>query len=198
MYKNCKTKPSISRQKEIESAFLNLLVKKHYEDLTVCEICEYAQIPRKAFYRYFEGKEGLLKALIEHTLLGYQDFYQNFKRERRTIKGELECFFAFWLAEPQKTLLKVMIKNSLVGHILKHSQSSTLISNVDANKFLPNETEKMRLQIFNFAISGLMTLMLDWFNNGHKETPSEMAEMACRLIQHPLFPSLDSIGIYTN
>lgn len=197
MYKKCKTAPSISRQKEIEKVFLNLLITNSYEDLTVCTICQKAQIPRKAFYRYFDGKEGLLKALIEHTLLGYQDFYLNFKSGRRTLQGELECFFAFWLHDPQKTLLKVMIKNSLVGHILKLSQSSSLIENVDAKKFLPNETDAMRSQIFNFAISGLMTLMLEWFNGGHKESPAKMAEISCRLIQHPLFPNLNEIGIYT-
>ncbi len=196
MYKKCKTAPSIMRQKEIESVFLKLLDTRSYEDITVCEICERAGIPRKAFYRYFDGKEGLLKALIEHTLLGYQDFYLNFKSGRRTIKGELECFFAFFISEPQMTFLNVMIKNSLVGHILKSSQGSHLLKNVDAEKFLPNETDSMRTQIFNFVISGLMTLMLDWFNGGHKESPSAMAEMACRLIQEPLFQNLERVGIF--
>lgn len=197
MFKRCKTQRSIKRQAEIENAFLTLLVTKSYEDVTVSEVCSQANIPRKAFYRYFACKEGLLEALIEHTLQGYQGYYENFKRERRTLKGELECFFSFWLVDPQKTLLKVMIKNSLVGHILKLSQSSRLIENVDAKKFLPYETDAMRSQIFNFAISGLMTLMLDWFNGGCKESPAKMAEISCRLIQHPLFPNLNEIGIYT-
>ena len=91
-----------------------------------------------------------------------------------------------------------MIKNSLVGHILKSSQGAYLLNNVDVEKFLPNETESMRAQIFDFAISGLMTLMLDWFNSGHKESPAEMANVACRLIQQPLFPNLESVGIYKN
>ncbi len=196
MYKKCKTAPSSIRQREIEAVFLKLLTISSYETLTVCEICKQAKIPRKAFYRYFDGKEGLLKALIEHTLQGYQDYYKNFKRERRTLKGELECYFSFWLVEPQYTFLKVVINNSLVGHLLKASQGASIIDSSIGEKFLPNETEKMRLQIFNFAISGLMTLMLEWFNGGHKEEPSEMAEIACRLIKQPLFPNLDSLGIY--
>ena len=198
MYKKCKTAPSITRQREVETVFLKLLNASSYEELTVCEICKQAKIPRKAFYRYFDGKEGLLKALIEHTLQGYQEYYKNLKRERRTLKGELECYFSFWLVEPQLTFLKVIIGNSLVGHLLKASQGTSIIDSSIGEKFLPNETEKMRSQIFNFAISGLMTLMIEWFNGGHKEQPSEIAEIACSLIQEPLFPNLDKVGIYTN
>lgn len=197
MYKKCKTVPSINRQREIESVFLKLLNSNSYEDLTVCEICKHANLPRKAFYRYFDGKEGLLKALIEHTLQGYQAYYEGFKRERRTLKGELECYFSFWLVEPQRAFIKAIIKNSLVGRLLKNSQETSLVNNRIATKFLPNETDLMRMQIFNFVISGLMTLMLEWFESGHKQTPSEMAEVACRLIQEPLFPNLDSLGIHT-
>ena len=196
MFKRCKTPRSIKRQAEIENAFLTLLVTKSYEEVTVSEVCSQANIPRKAFYRYFDGKEGLLEALIEHTLQGYQGYYENFKRERRTLKGELECFFSFWLIEPQKTFLKVIIKNSLTGHLLRNSQSSSVINNVAIEKFLPNDTSGMRNHVFNFAISGLMTLMLDWFNGGHKESPSAMAEISCRLIHQPLFPNLENVGIF--
>ncbi len=196
MFKRCKTQRSIKRQAEIENAFLTLLVTKSYEDVTVSEVCSQTKIPRKAFYRYFACKEGLLEALIDHTLQGYQTYYENFKRERRTLKGELECFFSFWLVDPQKTFLKVIIKNSLTGHLLRNSQTSTVVSGVAVEKFLPNDTSGMRSHVFNFAISGLMTLMLEWFNGGHKESPSAMAEIACRLIQQPLFPNLESVGIF--
>ena len=39
----------------------------------MCDICESAKIPRKAFYRYFENKEGILQALILHVLQGYEE-----------------------------------------------------------------------------------------------------------------------------
>ncbi len=194
MFKECKTIKSKERQKEIEKTFLGLLKNKDYEDITVIEICDTAKIPRKAFYRYFYCKEGLLNALIKHTLDGYQNYYKNFKQAKRTIKLELECFFSFWLQEHIKIFLNAIIKSSLIGHLLKFSRE---IPNdaIDMAKFLPDDNSWQRMHVFNFAISGLMSIMLDWYNGGCKQSISEMADVASRLLGKPLFPNLDKIGI---
>ena len=68
MYKLCKTEESANRQREIERTLLRLMIDKHYDDITVSEICIEANIPRKSFYRYFDGKEGVKQALLYHTL----------------------------------------------------------------------------------------------------------------------------------
>ena len=46
-------------QEYIYSAFLQLLDKKHYDDISVCEICTKAGVSRMSFYRNFESKEDL-------------------------------------------------------------------------------------------------------------------------------------------
>ena len=68
MYKQCKTERSAKRQREIELAFLNLMETTAYEDISVTLLCQSIDIPRKAFYRYFDTKEDALHALIDHTL----------------------------------------------------------------------------------------------------------------------------------
>lgn len=196
MYKQCKTENSIKRQRLLENTFFELLKSKYYENVTVSEICERANVPRKAFYRYFDCKEGILSALISHTLEEYQDHYLKTKPDRRTMKGELKCFFEFWIKEPTKTLLKVLNKNSLLGHLNKFSRNYNLYNYVNVSKFLPLDEERQRTYVFNFAISGLMSMMFDWFIGGCKTSTDEMAEIACRMISKPLFPHLESIGIY--
>ncbi len=196
MYKMCKTKHSITRQREIETAFLNLLSIKHYESISVREISDYAKIPRKAFYRYFVNKEGVLQGLISHTLQGYTDYSKSFSVKKRTIQNELEQFFTFWITEPRKQLLNALIKSSLIDTMLKFNKGLPLAHFIDTNKFFPDETPNTAKQILNFTISGLMSIMIDWYENGYKETPEEMARLACRLIEQPLFKNLESIGIY--
>ena len=196
MYKECKTVKSKARQREIEFVFLNLLTTKHYEDISVCDICETAKIPRKAFYRYFENKEGILQALILHVLQGYEEYTQTTTKEKRTIKNELERFFNFWITEPRKTLLKALIKSNLIDTMLKFNKGLPLSYFIDVKKFFPNESPEIAKQILNFTISGLMSLMIDWFENGYTKSPAEMATLACRLIEQPLFKNLEDIGIY--
>ena len=198
MYKKCKTKHSINRQREIETAFLNLLKTKHYDDISVCEISDFAKIPRKAFYRYFENKEGILQGLISHTLQGYKEYCDQFTSStaKRTIKTELTHFFNFWITEPRKTLLKALIKSNLIDTMLKFNKGIPLAYFMDMKKFFPEDEPMVAKQVLNFTISGLMSIMIDWFENGYKETPEQMATLACRLIEQPLFKNLESIGIY--
>ena len=195
MYKVCKTEKSKQRQKFIEECFLKILKKKHYEDITVSEICISASIPRKAFYRYFETKEDVLDALIEHTLTGYTEYYEIKKQERRTLKYELKCYFDFWLDEPMKGLLTALKKSNLIEKLYSHSKQIALGGFVNTNKFLPEETSFNQKQIFNFAVIGLLSVMMDWFNNGCKQSTEEMALIASRLLNSPIFSNLDKLGI---
>jgi len=50
---------------------LQLMLRKNYEDISVSDLCDHLQIPRKAFYRYFTSKDGALYALIDHTLASF-------------------------------------------------------------------------------------------------------------------------------
>ena len=195
MYKKCKTERSRKRQLEIEQAFLKCLSQKLYEDITVSELCVVANIPRKAFYRYFETKEGVLHALIDHTLQGYEEYYQAKRKDRRTINGDLEAYFSFWLTEPRTSLLQALKKSDLIDSLYKYSKDLANSGFINTARFLPEETKWRQKQIFNFAITGLMTIMLDWFEGGCVQSTVEMAEISKRILNSPLFPKLEELGI---
>ena len=74
MYKLCKTEQSAARQRELEEGLLNIMLSRHYDEISVSELCDQLNVPRKSFYRYFSGKDGALHALIDHTLLEYEGF----------------------------------------------------------------------------------------------------------------------------
>ena len=88
MYKLCKTEQSAKRQREIEGALFDLLMKKSYSDITVTEICDVLSMPRKAFYRYFDSKDDTLYALIEHTMAEYNDFPAKARSGRSGAKSK--------------------------------------------------------------------------------------------------------------
>ena len=49
----------------IFKSFITLLSKKHYNQITVGEIIEHANVGRATFYAHFETKDYLLKSLCE-------------------------------------------------------------------------------------------------------------------------------------
>lgn len=193
MYKLCKTESSSCRQRLIERALLELMKSTRFEDITVSEICDSINVPRKAFYRYFDSKEGALHALLDHTLMEFQDFGGEYrKNEKRSLQRDLEQFFIFFRA--RRDFIDAFVRSELTGMLLQSSMSFSSSDMINTKKFLPEDTEWMRSNVFRFAICGLMTIMLDWYNRGFKESTADMSRIACRLLSQPLFPGLEKLS----
>ena len=68
MYKTCKTTKSKLRQREIEQALISLMASTPFADVSVTALCAHLDMPRKSFYRYFDAKEDVLDAFMDHLL----------------------------------------------------------------------------------------------------------------------------------
>ena len=51
MYKLCKTEQSARRQRELEEGLLSAMKLWRYDEITISDLCEQMEIPRKAIYR---------------------------------------------------------------------------------------------------------------------------------------------------
>ena len=194
MYKLCKTEESSKRQREIEKVLLNLMLEKRYEDITVSEICDAANLPRKSFYRYFDGKKGAMQSLLFHSITDFHSFSVT-KKDKRTLQGEFEEFFLFW--KEKRDFLEAFDNSNLIGLLVENSKNYAMSEFINIQKFLPNIDEREKIHVFKFAISGLMTLTVDWYRSDFAETVPDIARTAARLISKPLFPDLDKMGIET-
>lgn len=188
MYKLCKTEQSAARQRELELALADMMRHRRYEEITVSEFCSYVGIPRKAFYRYFSSKDGALYALIDHTLLDFEQFRNpNSVMAEKNLLRELECFYSFWQGE--KPLLDALEFSGLSGVLLER----TVAGLEDGSVSEPMKDKERKLthpRITRFAVSGIMTMMINWHQDGYQESSREMAEMTARMITRPLLPFL--------
>lgn len=194
MYKLCKTEQSAKRQKQIEDALLEIMTKKPYTDISITELCERLNMPRKTFYRYFDSKDDALYALIEHTMSNYSGFSATDTVDGiRTLKKEIEKYYVFWFEN--KALLDALYKNNMLEKIIDVSVNFPVNDMVSMKKFLPDDNDWAREKIFRFSVCGLVFQMIDWYRDGFKTSISDMAEISCRTLSKPLFPNLDKIGI---
>ena len=191
MYKLCKTEQSANRQRRLEEGLLQAMLTKHFDEISVSELCAQLDVPRKAFYRYFDSKEGALHALIDHTLLAYESFPLVYSEgEKRTLIRELEQFFLFWIR--QKALLDALQRSGMSGILIERSISHALSEMVLPKRFLPQESEETVRHVTMFCVCGLMSMVLSWHHDGYNQTADKMANIACRLLDKPLFPSVES------
>ena len=125
MYKLCKTEQSAQRQRQLEEGLKKVMLTKHFEEISVSDLCDQLQVPRKSFYRYFSSKDGALYGLIDHTMMEYERFaVARQKVTGRTLSNELESFFQFWVEH--KDLLDALQKSGLSGVLIERSISHAL------------------------------------------------------------------------
>lgn len=192
MYKLCKTEQSTKRQRQLEQGLLSLMTATQYEQISVSDLCDYLQIPRKSFYRYFASKDGALHALIDHTLMQYESFNVVYQPgEKRTLQLELCQFFQFWFKN--KPFLDALQKSHMSGILVERSMAHATSMNGMPARFLPNDSPEVRRQVILFCVSGLMSMVLSWHHEGYPQSPAQMANVAVRLIGQPLFPQMDKL-----
>ena len=182
MYKICKTEQSAARQKDIEQGLLQAMLSRDYEDISISDLCDQMQIPRKSFYRYFSGKDGALHALLDHTLLEF--VHEDFRKGNPSApKGELESFFAFWHAH--RDLLKALVRSSLVGVLVERATYYAIHEHMMPKQLLsmPLEVQQMSL---TFVVSGLLSMVMLWHDHNYRETPGELAQIARMMLTMPM------------
>ena len=192
MYKECKTERSAARQKLIGNTLLEMMKKRPYDDITVTDLCTELDMPRKAFYRYFDDKESALDCAIAQTLANYPVERPKIQAPR-LLHRELQDFFEFWLRN--RSLIEVLDKNGKITKVIDISLHFPVESMVSVEKLLPGEDDAMREKIFRFAISGLVSLVIDWYREGFRSPASEVSRVAVRLLTKAPFPSLSQFGM---
>lgn len=185
MYKICQTEQSIRRQRELEQGLLRLMLRRNYEDLTVKDLCDEMALPRKSFYRYFSSKDGVLYALIDHTLADFFMMPTVGNKSRGTAIGDLDLYFLFWYEK--RELLDALHRSGLSGILAERATNFAL-----QEGHMPRQFKKMRLDIqtlaMAFSVTGLMAMILQWHRSGFQVSPDEMTKLATEILTAPLLP----------
>ena len=185
MYKLCKTEQSAQRQRQLEEGLLTAMRTKRYEEITISDLCDQMGIPRKSFYRYFSGKDGALHALIDHTLLDFEQFSGILVGSSpANIHKELRSFFEFW--QQHRQLLDALERSSLSGVLVQRA-----ISQAQNEYALPREqtrgdSHRLQSHAITFCICGIMSMVTRWHRSGYAESPAELAQIAAMLLTRPL------------
>lgn len=159
-------------QEYIYAAFLQILKKKHYDDISVCEICTKAGVSRMSFYRNFESKEDLTFKGIDKIVKKLSAIIE--KLNNINIFTVTQETFSF--AKNYKTVLfnimNSQISNLLQSMIIKDLQEKAKIDYINkTSKYIP---------VFYFT--SIVSVLVEWLKNDTQETPEEMATLLTKLI----------------
>jgi len=185
MYKLCKTEQSAKRQRELERGLLAAMLTHRYEEISVSDLCDQMNIPRKSFYRYFSSKDGALFALLDHTLLQFYESDGKKRFSQGTALGDLDNFFRFWYNH--RDLLGALQRSQLEGLLV---QRATMLAKKE--HLMPGYIKKWTVDVqqiaISFAVCGLLSMVMQWHQDGYAISAEEMAQTATQLLTKPLVP----------
>lgn len=166
----------------IFSAFVELLSKKDFNEITVGEIIEKADIARATFYSHFETKEYLLKELLEelfcHIFDSNSNEYNNHKHIFNCDAPDsvfLHLFQHFKKNDNNILELLSSQNNDLFLSYFKTNLKTMIKSQLDLFKTRKNEKLPDDFWI-NHITSTFVETLRWWIDNGMKESPETITE----------------------
>ena len=185
MYKQCRTEQSAARQRQLEQGLLQVMLKRQYEEISVSDLCAEIGVPRKAFYRYFSGKDGALFSMIDRALMDFEIHSTSRELfEPETPRDYMEQVFVYW--KEHQELLDALKKSNLCGLLIQRALDFS--RNIDTiPRFMLITDRRLREYGTMFMVCGLMTMIVQWHDDGFSKSTSEMAELTMQLLTQPLF-----------
>ncbi len=176
----------IKTKRKLVTAFQRLLDSKKFEDITVNEICDQADIRRATFYKHFTDKYDFLHYFVK-TL---RDNFDNRAWHRNRGIGTVEYY-----ADYVRGLVNFLVKNEeIIDKVLESSVFSTLIdiiidqNYIDTREHLEKSVAaglKLPVSVNTMAMmltGAVSNALVRWFSCGRKTPENVLVEEICTVV----------------
>ena len=172
----------IRTKKAVRSAFAELLSEKDYNDITVTDIAERADINRKTFYNYYRNTEDLVKDIENEAISTFDTILNDLKvhnilddpalivtRISDAVNSNLDYFRDFLIMSKNAALF------SRIAGSLKQ-QLKRILAEQDI-------MDPLKAEILSIYItSGTLSVYREWIFNGEQEPRQELDAYLTRLM----------------
>lgn len=173
----------------IFSAFAELLSQKHYNQISVQEIIDAANVGRTTFYAHFETKDYLLKSLCEElfghiidTAMGLPHGHYHYSCGNKTDSVFLHL--VRHLQENDRNILELLSsENNEIFMKYFKTNLRTLIVTQYAEKGLLKSATLSEDYLVNHIASSFVETIDWWVSRGMKETPETITEYFLSVIE---------------
>lgn len=150
----------------IKTALLHLLKDNTFEKITITSIIERSGVSRAGFYRNYSSKEEVLEDVSMQIFQSISNYYANEKYADNPYQRYLDLF--------------IQMKNhsdmlNLFFHA-KISRDKIFNFNEYLVQFFAHQSPEEHYRTIAIWYS-LKEIIIDWMQNGMKESPEEMAEI---------------------
>ncbi|GAA0319910.1 TetR/AcrR family transcriptional regulator [Oceanobacillus sp. FSL W7-1293] len=175
-------------KKLLKHALLELMQQKHYEQITVTDIVDYADYNRATFYRHYNQKADLVKEIITAQTNGLiQAFRVPYKKNNYIHLNAL--------APSEIVIFNHILENkhfyglwkefeAIPGFYETFLESITEFFKQDINLITPYHDGLNNNMYTSFYAYGILGIILDWIKNDFEQSPDYMANQLCKIINY--------------
>lgn len=182
MYKQCKSNQSAQRQEHIANCLQVLIREKGYDEISITELCQHAEVPRNAFYRYFADKESVLKYLFDQSMCALLEKVMHAYEADREM--ELVDCIACWL--------KYYRENDSLWDVFKESRHNLLFGQLVqycgklADPLYKLDFNNQHTKYMIFLAYGMQGILDAWKYSGYAQREDELALQLCNVLRTPM------------
>lgn len=159
-------------RESLRTALIYLMGEKDFNKITITELVRKAGISRTAFYRNYNTKDDILVEMMEQFIQGLtRSFYQREYRNN-VKKWYLDTFSA---VKENAAYIQMLMQADI-------SQSKVFGPGSLLEKIIPSRSVERHYRIL--ALEGaFLTILINWFRDGMKESCEYMAEFCYRTLR---------------
>lgn len=163
-------------------AFVELMLEKRYDDITMQDILDRADVGRSTFYAHFTDKENLLLSQIERVI---RELGEYTARQGGMAHGILPSLELFRHVKEQRRLMQALVWGQgaeLLSRSLLQQMSQLIEMNLRSMSDEKNELVIPLAVAAQFVANTFLMLLRWWFDEDMRHTPEQMNEMYQRLV----------------
>ena len=178
-------------RKKLKEATLSLVLEKGFDDVTIQDIVERADLGRGTFYVHYRDLQDILWDIIQD---GLQESMQvgEFKSSQGAYPpGYVGYLVTFETAAKHQDLYRVMLGgkgSALITQRVADYLAGSIQDSIESRQFMPDVDFPPAITA-QYVVGALMRLVLWWLETPNDFTPTQMVDMVYKLI-HGKEPSL--------
>jgi len=179
MYKKQTSSIAMQSQNWIVDSVIRLLETYSFQEITVTQICQEAQLVRKTFYRNFETKEDVLHYILDHL---FESFRSEFDIETMEPFEIFTQYYEYWAKEKQ--LLTYLHRDNLFYLLTKKyiEYADSVRMYLLFSKGDINRQTGLEPYVIHFIAGGMVAILEHWLELGFKESIASLTSLTQTLL----------------
>src|SRR6056297_1028050 len=187
MYRKIEDKRAQLSQRMIYQALVEVIERKNFENISVTEVVEKAQVARSTFYRNFDNLHDVLQMAPDQSFQGLYDYVLDYYQNRLESEGKvinfIKPFLEYWYEDSE--VIELLIKSRSFDLLLQ-TLAKTIEKLIDL--FEPKKGVITEYKNYYLAIrtSLAISILIEWIRNDKNIPPDDLAEILRKQVEESM------------